>query len=157
MATKKATKKTTKKDDYSTAQKVSIGVGLTTAAVAAAGAYFLYGSDDAIKNRKKVKSWMLRAKADVLEKLEKAEKMTEEEYVKLVDKVSEKYAKTKDATKTDVASFKREMKEYWSGIQSLGKPVKQIATSAAKGAAVGAAKGAASSAKKTTKKKLAGK
>ena len=36
-----------KKSDISNAQKLGIGVGLTTAAVAAVGAYFLYGSKDA--------------------------------------------------------------------------------------------------------------
>ena len=45
-----------KKTDISNAQKLGIGVGLTTAAVAAVGAYFLYGSKDAPQNRKKVKS-----------------------------------------------------------------------------------------------------
>ena len=66
MATKKNAKAATKKN-------VGIGVGLTAAAVAAAGAYFLYGSKNAAQNRTKVKSWMLKAKAEVLEKLEQAE------------------------------------------------------------------------------------
>ena len=39
--------------------------------MAAAGTYFLYGSKDAKKNRKAVKSWALKAKAEVLEALEK--------------------------------------------------------------------------------------
>ena len=64
-----------KQTDISNAQKLGIGVGLTTAAVAAVGAYFLYGSKDAPKNRKKVKSWALKAKGEVLEVLEKAEKI----------------------------------------------------------------------------------
>ena len=45
MAKKKASKKT------SDAAKIGIGIGLTTAAVSAAGAYFLYGSKQATKNR----------------------------------------------------------------------------------------------------------
>jgi hypothetical protein len=54
---KKSTKKTSKKaDSWSTQQKVGLAVGLTATAVAAAGAYFLYGSEDAKKNRTKVKS-----------------------------------------------------------------------------------------------------
>ena len=61
-----------KKENHSPAEKVGLGIGLTAAAVAAAGAYFLYGSKDANKNRKTVKSWMLKAKAEVLEQLEKA-------------------------------------------------------------------------------------
>ena len=56
-----------KNSSMTNAQKLGIGVGLTTAAVAAAGAYFLYGTEDAPENRKKVKSGILKAKAEVLE------------------------------------------------------------------------------------------
>ena len=50
----------------------AVGLGLAAiTAAAAAGAYFLYGKDGA-KNLKKIKSWSLKAKAEVLEKLEKA-------------------------------------------------------------------------------------
>ena len=52
------------KNELSTAQKVGIGFGLTAAAVTAAGAFFLYGSKEAAKNRKKVKGWMLKAKGE---------------------------------------------------------------------------------------------
>ena len=62
-----ATKKTAKKKGMGTGAKVSIGVGVSTAVLAAAGGYFLYGSKNAAKNRKQVKSWALKAKAEVLE------------------------------------------------------------------------------------------
>ena len=67
-----------KKSDISNAQKLGIGVGLTAAAVAAAGAYFLYGSKGAAKNRKVVKSWAIKAKGEVLEAIEKAEDSTQD-------------------------------------------------------------------------------
>ena len=63
-------------------QSSSMGmkVGLAGLAVAGlAGAYFLYGKNGA-KNRKKVTTWTLRAKADVLEKLEKAKEVSEETF-----------------------------------------------------------------------------
>jgi flagellar basal body-associated protein FliL len=63
MAQKKVMKK------MSTNTKVGIGLGLTAAAVTAAGAYFLYGSKQAPQNRKKVKGWVLKAKGEVLEAL----------------------------------------------------------------------------------------
>jgi len=141
MATKKTAKKTTKKtaknivtkvNDLSTQQKMGIGIGLTATAVAAAGAYFLYGSNDAKQNRSKVKGWMLKAKGEVLETLEKAEEMTEAEYDKLIDSVSGAYSRLKDASKVDVATFKREMKEHWSGIEKLAKPAKKKVVKAAK-------------------------
>lgn len=111
-----AKKKSTKKE-LSTSQQVGIGVGLTAAAVAAAGAYFLYGSDNAEKNRKTVKSWMLKAKADVLEHLEDAKKMSREEFEALVAGAASTYAKTKKATKKDIASFATEMMEHWDQLE----------------------------------------
>ena len=149
MAKKTTTKKTKQDANLSTQQKVSIAVGLTATAVAAAGAYFLYGSEDAKKNRKKVKSWMLKAKAEVLETLEQAQDMTEAEYDKLIDSVSGAYSRLKDASKADIATFKREMKDHWRGIEEVAKPVKKRAVKAVKKTA----KKAKKVAKKTTKKK----
>lgn len=117
-----ATKKTPKKSkSLSAADKVSIGVGLTAAAVTAAGAYFLYGSKDAKSNRAKVKSWMLKAKAEVLETLEQAENMTKSEYDALIETVAKSYAGLKEASKVDISNFRKEMKEHWPMIEKEGK------------------------------------
>ena len=105
-----------KKSDNGNATKVSVGVGLTAAAVAAAGAYFLYGSKNAAKNRKTVKSWALKAKAEVLEGLEAAKEMTQEEYEALVDAAAKARTGVKNITKTDLAEFSKEMKENWRAI-----------------------------------------
>ncbi len=112
--------------------KVGIGVGLTAAAVAAAGAYFLTGSKNAKDNRKKVKSWMLKAKADVLENLEKAEQMTEAEFNQLVMSVSNTYSELKDASNADIADFKREMKAHWPNIVKEGKVIAETVSKVAK-------------------------
>lgn len=112
---------TKKKKSLSTTEKVGIGVGLTAAAVAAAGAYFLYGSKDAVKNRKSVKSWMLKAKAEVLEKLEKAQEMSKEEYEALIDTIGTSYAAVKEVSKAEVDTFKKEMKKHWAEIEKKGK------------------------------------
>lgn len=144
-----AKKKTAAKKTLSTQQKVGIGVGLTTAAVAAAGAYFLYGSKNAAKNRKTVKSWMLKAKAEVLEGLEKAQEMTEDEFKDLVETVSKTYGKLKDASKADIAEFKKEMMENWPKIAKEGKKVVKKATKAKKSVK----KTAKKAAKKTAKNK----
>ena len=106
-------KKKTAKKGLSGGQKVGIGVGLTAAAVAAAGAYFLYGSPNAAKNRTKVKGWMLKAKGEVLEALEKAERMTEKEFNTLVSTVSGAYSKLPQVSKADMSAFKKEMSEHW--------------------------------------------
>lgn len=109
-----------KKTDISNAQKLGIGVGLTTAAVAAVGAYFLYGSKDATKNRKHVKSWALKAKGEVLEVMEKAKKMTEDEFGEVVDGVLSAYTKAQKLSKKEVSEFKQEMVENWEDLVKSG-------------------------------------
>ena len=122
MATKakrKSTKKTAQKG-MSTKAKVVLGVGLTAATAAAVGGYFLYGSKNAQKNRKTVKSWMLRAKAEVLEGIENVKNITEEEYHELVDAATKAYSKTRKVSKAEAAQFSREMKKHWKEIQKAG-------------------------------------
>ncbi len=146
------------KKELSTAQKVGLGVGLTAAAVTAAGAYFLYGSKDAVKNRKKVKSWMLKAKGEVLEALEKADKITEAEYKKIVEMASGAYGKVQNATSAEVKEFKNEMEDHWKKLQKSGalKKIAAVAKAAApKKAAKTVAKKAAPA--KVASKKVAAK
>ena len=125
----KKTKKTSTKKDLSTTQKVKLGIGITTAAVAAAGTYFLYGTQDAKKNRTKVRSWALKAKAEVLEALEQAKHMTPEEYEALVEGVVGSYGKLRNVTNTELKAFEKEMKSHWGRIEkSVKLPVKKKAT-----------------------------
>lgn len=133
-----------KQTNLSAAQKVEIAVGITAAAVAAAGTYFLYGSKDAAKNRKKVKSWMLKAKAEALDALEDAKSMSREEYEELIESIAKTYTTVKGASRADIKEFKNEMKEYWQHIEKEGKQM------AKKAAAVTTKKAPA---KKTTKTK----
>jgi hypothetical protein len=109
----------------SRAGKLGIGFGLTAAAVTAAGAYFLYGDKQAKKNRKKVKGWVLKAKGDVLEALEKAEAITEDEYKALVATASGAYGTVKHATAGEVKDFKKEMQNHWEKLQK-SKAVKKL-------------------------------
>jgi hypothetical protein len=124
-----AAKKTQK--GFTGAEKVGLGIGLTAAAVAAAGAYFLYGSKNAAQNRKKVKGWTLKAKGEVLEALEKAEKITQSEYLALVDAASGAYASVQKATKGEIRDFKSEMLEHWAKLQR-NKDVKKVGGAVAK-------------------------
>jgi hypothetical protein len=113
-----------KKQSLSDTQKAGIGVGLTAAAVTAVGAYFLYGSKNAAKNRKKVKGWMLMARGEVLEALERAKTMTREDYEELVDSVAGAYSSIENATKSDISEFRREMKDHWKQIAACAAPKK---------------------------------
>ena len=139
----------------SSGQRIGVGVGLTAAAVAAAGSYFLYGSKNAAKNRKQVKSWMLKAKAEVLEQLEDAKEMSQEEYESLINSVASGYATLKSATNADLRDFKKEMKEHWQAIENNAVAKKKSAKKTAKKVAKKTVKKVAKKVtpKKTTKKK----
>ncbi len=113
--------------NLSTTQKVGIGVGLTATALAAVGGYFFYGSKDAAKNRKMAKSWMLKAKAEVLEGLESAKEMTKEEYEALVAQVVKGYKTAKEASPADMIEFVKSMHAHWKDIESAaGKKTKKV-------------------------------
>lgn len=112
MATKKAAKKATKKG-------VSAGTVIGITALAAAGVaagVFLFGKNGT-KNRKAIKSWTLKAKADILEKMEKAKDMSEDTYHAIVDTATAKYAKLKDVTPEELAALAKELKSHWKTIK----------------------------------------
>jgi uncharacterized protein YpuA (DUF1002 family) len=98
-------------------------LGLAGLAVAGlAGAYFLYGKDGA-KNRKAVKTWALRAKADVIEKLAKAKEVSQENFDSIVDEISAKYgSKMKDVSMEDVSAFAKDLKKHWKDIKGTLAP-----------------------------------
>lgn len=121
----------TKKKDNGAVQT---GIGLAIAAAAAAGAYFLYGSKDAKKNRKAIKGWVLKAKGEVIEKIEQVKgELTEENYNKIVDGVVAKYSKLKTTTEDDVQELLKDMKGHWKNIKKHTKDaVKPVAKKVAK-------------------------
>jgi gas vesicle protein len=131
---------------------VGVGVGLGAAAAAAAGAYFLYGSKSAAKNRKVVKSWALKAKAEVLEKIEDAQEMTQNEYEQLIKSVSGAYTGAKNASKKDILEFSKEMKDHWKQIEKAAAPLKKTATKEVRKVAKKVEKVAAKVASPATKK-----
>ncbi len=102
---------------------VGAKLGLAGLAVAGlAGAYFLYGKDGA-KNRKAIKTWTLRAKADVIEKLEKAKEVSQGTFDSVVDEISAKYgSKMKDVSMEDVTSFAKDLKKHWKDIKGTLTP-----------------------------------
>ena len=96
---------------------LGIGLGIAALAAAAAGAYYLYGSDKAAKNRRMVKSWMLRMKAEVMDEIESAKEITQETYAEAVDKISAKYSKLKNVDKKELSDLADRMKSHWKEIQ----------------------------------------
>jgi uncharacterized membrane protein YfbV (UPF0208 family) len=94
-----------------------------------AGAYFLYGSKNATKNRKQVKAWMLKAKGEILEKIENISEISEPMYHKIVQEVADKYQAVKNIDKKDIEAFVKELQSHWKGIEkeikSFGKKKKK--------------------------------
>jgi len=87
------------------------------AAAAVAGGYYLFGAKNAKQNRQKVEAWSVKAKGEVLEKIEKAKNITKEEYEKIVDKVSDKYSKAKDVGEKKAEGLRKELKRHWKDIK----------------------------------------
>jgi uncharacterized protein YoxC len=95
---------------------LGIGFGLAAIAAATAGAYFFY-SKNAAKNRKQLKAWMVKAKAEVMERLEKTSDLSQKTYEKVVDEVMKKYRGLKKTAPKEVAELSAELKRHWSSIR----------------------------------------
>ena len=131
------TKKTNQKKS-STKSRAAWGVGLGALAAGAAGAYFLYGTKEGAKRRKRMKSWMVRMKGDVMKKLENLKEVNEEIYNRVIDEVGEQYKKVKSIDPQEVAGLVDDMKRYWKHVSkdletpTKKKPASKKSTSAKK-------------------------
>ena len=105
--------------------KVEIAAGIGALAALAAGAYFLYGTKDGAKKRVKIKGWMLKAKGEVMEKLEMLKSVDEASYNAIVDGVMKKYEGMKDVQKLEVVALFMDIKKHWKNIKKhLGETKK---------------------------------
>ncbi len=109
-------------------KRVAIGTGVAAGvAAAAAGIYFLYGSKNAEKNRSTVKAWSLKARGEVLERLENLSEINEMVYRKVIKEVSARYQKLKHLSSKEVAEFAAELRKHW---KDIAKEVKNVRTPA---------------------------
>ncbi|OIO00917.1 MAG: hypothetical protein COX65_02685 [Elusimicrobia bacterium CG_4_10_14_0_2_um_filter_56_8] len=92
-----------------------LGAGIGLAAITAAGAYFLSGEKGA-KNRDRIFSWTLKMKGDVLEKIESMKTIDRDTYLRLVDKVAERYAKKDAISASELQHLTVELKNAWTHI-----------------------------------------
>jgi TPP-dependent trihydroxycyclohexane-1,2-dione (THcHDO) dehydratase len=109
---------------------------IATAAVGAiAGAVFLYGTDAGAKKRKQIKSWTLKAKGEVLEKLERAKEVNETVYKDIVSAVMKKYEKVKDVDAKALGELAGDLHKNWKHIKTvLGGSAKSAKKSVKKAA-----------------------
>jgi gas vesicle protein len=103
-----------KKDTKKTSSN-SFAMGIATATAAFAG-YYLFGPKGK-ENRAKVKGWTLKAKGEILEKIEKLEEVSEEKYEEIVDKVMGKYEKLKSTTEDETEKLKKELKSRYAHVK----------------------------------------
>jgi hypothetical protein len=102
------------KNTSGTGKKVAVGIAMVAAA---AGAYFLYGTEAGKKTSKKIKGWALKAKGEVLEKLENLKEVSQEKYDSIVEAVSSKYQKVKNVDQAELATMIKELKGHWKNIK----------------------------------------
>lgn len=135
-----------KKQNSGIAGKI-VALGASVAALGAA-TYYFFGPEGK-KHQKNFKGWMIKMKADIIEKIESTEEVTENVYHKIVDEVSGAYIKAGKVSKEEVDLYADILKKQWKNIvQSTKKPVKHLVKVAKK-----PMKKIQSVAKKVTKKK----
>lgn len=105
--------------------------GLTAAAIA--GGYFFYGKDGK-KHRKNIKAWSIKAKGEVLEKLEKAKDLSEDVFHDAVNTTTAKYKSVKNVTSDELEAFAKDLKKHWKDIKKEVNPAvgKKITSKAKK-------------------------
>ncbi len=115
--------------------KIAAAAGITAAAAAAAaGAYWLYGAKDAKKHRKLARSWMLKARAEMMDLVEKAQDIDKETYMQLAGEVAKRYAGVAGVTAAESKRLVQDLKSGWAYLQAQKKPAKKKATAIKKSA-----------------------
>ncbi len=104
---------------------VGTGIAVVATLAAAAGAYFIYGTKEGSKTKKKVRSWALKAKAEVLEKIEKAKDVSEDSYNTAVATVMQKYEKMRSEHGDEIDAVTKELKGYWNHLKKHLAPAKK--------------------------------
>jgi hypothetical protein len=97
--------------------KTALGVGITATVAAIAAAYYFYSSDEGPKHVKQLKSWMLRMKAEVMDKLDDVKEINGEAYDAIVNTVAEKYKQLKNVNPQEVIDLANRMKGHWKDIK----------------------------------------
>lgn len=102
-------------------EKVSIvsakSVLISGAIAGALGALYLYGTKKGKTSRKKISGIVLKAKGEILEKVEDLKTLDFDSYKKIVSSVVEKYKKTKSSKASELDLLYKELGGYWNEIQ----------------------------------------
>lgn len=111
-------------------KKMAVGAAAVLAAVAAGGAYYLYGTKEGRQKREKAAAWVAKARADVAREAKKLRDVAldEKHYKQIVKSVGEKYKEMKKLDTKDVLEFIKNVGAEW---KQTGVPMKTAAKKAA--------------------------
>ena len=127
---KKTKNKVTKNNDGKIATGVGLGIGMLAAL--SAGAYYLYGTKEGAKRRLRIRGWMLKAKGEIIEKMESLKEVNEKNYNALVENVMKKYQGVKNIDPAEVKALVSDLKKHWKNIKrhidTAGKPKRKPVT-----------------------------
>jgi hypothetical protein len=107
---------------------VAVGAGI---AVASAAAYLLFGPEGK-KHRKDMQSWMIKMKAEVMEKMEKAKELSTPVYEKIISDVEAKYGALKHVDSVTLKKEVDELKKNWRAMTKAAKGAKKSVKKVAK-------------------------
>lgn len=95
-------------------EAVAISAGL---AALAAASYYFWGPKGK-EHRKGLKSWSIKMRGEVVEKIEKLQDVSEPVYRGIVDAVAAQYAREARASKTEIMALADDLKRTWRSIVS---------------------------------------
>lgn len=81
------------------------------------GGIYLYGRDGT-RHRDQVERWVLKAKAEILERVQKTQDMTEEQFHTVVDEVLNRYADMKEVGAERAAEVSSDFKKKWEQLRA---------------------------------------
>ena len=87
------------------------------AAALAAGAVYFYGPEGE-RRRERLRGWVLRAKGEILEKIEDAGEVTQQQYNEIIDNVMQEFEKQKSERKPQIKALREELKADWKNIKA---------------------------------------
>lgn len=94
-----------------------IGAGLLAAGAAAAAGYYFYGSKSAAKHRKVAAKWAGDMKKEVIREAKRLEKVSPQNFAKVVDAVAKTYQGARSINAADLKRAAAELKANWKLVQ----------------------------------------
>jgi hypothetical protein len=88
----------------------------TTALAAAAGAYWLYGAQKAKNNRKVAKGWMLKARGELMDLVEKTKDIDKKKYFDMAESVAKTLGQKAGATTVQISGAAKDLKAVWAQV-----------------------------------------